>query len=43
MRKLSVDLPIREWDDVEQGWWASIRVRGDDLFIVAETHFDEAP
>jgi hypothetical protein len=32
-------LPGGGWDDLEQGWWASVRAVGDAVFI-AETNFD---
>lgn len=32
-------LPDGHWDDLEQGWWGSIRVAGDDVFI-AGADFD---
>jgi hypothetical protein len=32
-------LPGGGWDDLEQGWWASVRAAGDAVFI-AETDFD---
>jgi hypothetical protein len=37
--ELPPDLSSGEWDDLEQGWWASIRVEGADVFM-AEADFD---
>ena len=32
-------LPEGEWDDLEQGWWAAVRVV-DDIVFIAETDLD---
>ena len=31
--ELPPDLESGAWDDIEQGWWASIRVAGGDVYI----------
>jgi hypothetical protein len=37
--ELPVAIGDQGWDDLEQGWWASAIVRGDDVYL-AETDFD---
>lgn len=40
--ELPVEIADGRWDDVEQGWWASI-VQVDDMLYLAETDFDAIP
>jgi hypothetical protein len=37
--ELPVDVGEEGWDDLEQGWWVSVLVRGPDVYL-AETDFD---
>jgi hypothetical protein len=37
--ELPVDAGEEGWNDLEQGWWASVLVRGPDVYL-AETDFD---
>jgi hypothetical protein len=39
-RSLPIDLTAGSWDDVEQGWWATVIPAGS-RFYLAEANFDE--
>jgi hypothetical protein len=39
-RSLPIDLDAGAWDDVEQGWWATVIAAGSWVYL-AETDFDE--
>jgi hypothetical protein len=37
--ELPVEVPVEGWQDLDQGWWASVVLDGDDIYV-AETDFD---
>jgi hypothetical protein len=39
-RSLPIDLAAGAWDDVEQGWWATVIAAGSRVYL-AEANFDE--